>query len=231
MNSIPEELLTIILSKLPIKTFTTFKLVCKQWDSILDSPYFRDLFHSTHQNSSWSLMSSDYEKEHIVQYRFNSWGLERSLGSYISSFLTKKFGSQRHKYRVWSYAEVGLILISEVKYHGKNRSLYVANPITHECIKIPSHNAHHKVYSWPLGITTRTEKGVVLDYKVVLYRKNNLLIYSSHTCLWSVYKTVYNPSMYLKSPIILHGTFHWVTYIIGMDEDVVVSFNERSKFH
>ncbi|EOA26060.1 hypothetical protein CARUB_v10019478mg [Capsella rubella] len=169
-------------------------------------------------------MSWDYKKEHIVQYRFNSWGLERSLGSYISSFLTNKFASQRNEYIVWSYAEVGFILISEALFHCKNRSLYVANPITHECIKIPSHS-QHKYSAWPLGIATRTEKGVLLDYKIVLYyTKYNLFIYSSQTGLWSDYNAVYSDISSLHSTIILHGSLHWVArdseYV-----DVIVSFD------
>ncbi|EOA15080.1 hypothetical protein CARUB_v10028447mg, partial [Capsella rubella] len=208
MSSIPEDLLAIILSKLSIKIFTTFKLVCKQWESILESPYFRDVFRSTHQNShtppSWSLMSWDYGKELVAYNGLNTWGLERSLGSYISSFLTKKFGSKRNDYRVWSYAEVGLILTSGVL------------------------NQTFKYFSWPMGIATRIDdKGVFLDYKVVLYyNKDNLLIYSSQTGLWSYYNIVYSyiSSLFVKLTFVLHESLH----LVARDSEgkgVIVSFN------
>ncbi|XP_010430835.1 PREDICTED: putative F-box protein At3g28280 [Camelina sativa] len=229
MNSFPEDLLAIILSKLPIKIFTALKLVCKQWKSIVESPYFRDLFQSMDQNSdssSWSLMHYGNEKEVIAHYRFNTWGLERSLGSYITSFLTKKFESQRNNYRVWAYStDAGLILISEVPMHVNNRSLYVANPVSQECVKIPP---HHKGDSCPLGIATRTENGVLLDYKVVLFGhsdEESLLIYSSETGLWT-FDTVHLSlfGFYNQTPISLHGSIHWIA-TNGNQDHVAVSID------
>ncbi|CAH8267033.1 unnamed protein product [Arabidopsis lyrata] len=230
MNSLPEDILAIIFAKLPIKIFTTFKLVCKQWESIVESPYFRDLFLSMHQtshSSSWSLLSCCFDKEVIANYECNTWGLERSLGSYISSFVTKKFETLRNKYKVWAHStDVGLILISELFFNMKNRSLYVANPVSQECVEIPSHHAHRSEYFYPLGIATRSENGFLLDYKVVLFDTHkSLLIYSSKTGLWSLNTVDLSVSCIdLRSTICLHGSIHLIA-TTSHGEDVVVSFN------
>ncbi|BAB02618.1 unnamed protein product [Arabidopsis thaliana] len=231
MNSLPEDLLAMILVKLPIKIFTTFKIVCTQWESMVDSPYFRDLFLSIHQNShysSWSILSR-CDEEVIAHYGCNTWGLQRSLHFYISSFLTKKFETQRNNYKVWSYStDVGMILISENCICVKNRSLYVANPVSQECVEIPSHGYLKKV-SCPLGIATRTENGVLLDYKVVLFNGSDtfrrLLIYSSQTGMWSINTVDLTVSgFHNQSPISLHGSIHWIAST-SHSEDVAVSFD------
>ncbi|XP_010507087.2 PREDICTED: putative F-box protein At3g28280 [Camelina sativa] len=192
MNPLTEDLWEIILARLPIKVIKSSKLVCKQWKSIVESPYFRDLFLSLHKNShcsSWSLMFSCSTREIVAHYGCDTWGLPRSLGFYISSFLTNKFKTQNGRYKAWVYTDdVGLILISENYFCAKNRSLYVANPISQECVRIPSH-AHLNEYSRPLGMATQTKNGIFLGYKIVVVdfpaKPYSLSIFSSETGLWS----------------------------------------------
>nr|VDD28063.1 unnamed protein product [Brassica oleracea] len=40
MESLTDDLWTMVLARLPIKSFTCFKLVCTQWKSIVESPFF-----------------------------------------------------------------------------------------------------------------------------------------------------------------------------------------------
>lgn len=116
-------------------------------------------------NYTSTITNKDYQ---IFKIGCDTWGLPRSMGSCISSFLTNKFKTQHEKYKVWSYTDVGLILISESYICEKNRSLYVANPVSQDCVQIPSH-AYLRKCSWPLGIVSRTdENGVLLGYKVVV---------------------------------------------------------------
>ncbi|CAE6071122.1 unnamed protein product [Arabidopsis arenosa] len=65
-------------------------------------------------------MSRNDGEEVIANYGCNTWGLKRSLGSYI----------KRNEFRVCAYTDFELILISEVSVWVKNRSLYVANPVS-----------------------------------------------------------------------------------------------------
>ncbi|KAL0890907.1 hypothetical protein Bca101_014890 [Brassica carinata] len=120
MDSLTDDLWALVFARLPIKTFTGLKLVCKQWKSIVESQFFRNLFLSMHQNSassSWSLMSImaiDHVDPEMVSYYYqcDTWGLKRPLGSFIKSFLNEK--NPNHKYLQVSavaYSDAGLILI------------------------------------------------------------------------------------------------------------------------
>ncbi|KAL0742057.1 hypothetical protein Bca4012_083570 [Brassica carinata] len=164
-----------ILSRLPIKTFTSFKLVCKQWNSVVESPISRHLFISQHQNtqsSSWSLITgagAANRTELLAHYRCNTWGLQRSLESYISSFITYKFESQRDNYRrvsVVAYNDAGFVLIDVSSYSDagsifEKRSLCVVNPVLQECIEIDAPKGfENSGIFWPFGIATRTDSGV-----------------------------------------------------------------------
>ncbi|CDY47240.1 BnaA02g29260D [Brassica napus] len=160
-ESLLEDLYAIILAKLPLTSIITFKRVCKQWKSLVESPFCRDLYLSMHQNSyysSWSFMCRGCETETMAHYGSDNWCLTRSLGSYISSFLAEKF--ENREGRVVAYTDVGLILI----YVVTNQSFYVANPVSRQCVEILPHN-HAMERFWILGIVTRTEDEVVLGYK------------------------------------------------------------------
>ncbi|CAA7032081.1 unnamed protein product [Microthlaspi erraticum] len=239
----PEDLWAIILSRLPLKTITASKMVCKQWKSVVQSQFLRELFLSRHQNShsSWSLMCKESQKEVVAHYGCDIWGLERSLGSYISSFVTdKRKIREDDKHRpVWFddeevsvvYTDVGLILISFRNLEG-NLTYHVANPITRQYIELPplprlllAKSAKHS------GLATRTENGVVLSYKVVLLEKCyfetndlSLEIFSSDTGLWS-FNTLRCPQSVRRclnlDPFSLNGKLYWLGGNSDLGEVVV----------
>ncbi|CAF2035752.1 F-box protein At3g28330-like [Brassica napus] len=228
MESLTDDLWTMVLARLPIKSFTCFKLVCKQWKSIVESPFFRNLFRFFHQispSSSWSLMCSyGIASEMVGLYQCDTWGLKRSLGSFIESFLTDKYHKSIYgRVRVKAYSDVGLILIHIKSTLMEKGSLYVANPVSRECVEIILDvlpiGFETDEYLWEWGLVTRTENGHLLGYKIVLFdkklgdRKLSCLIYSSETGLWSL-ETLHLPySLYfncLEYPISLNGNLHWV---------------------
>ncbi|KAL0759401.1 hypothetical protein Bca101_075551 [Brassica carinata] len=238
MVFLPDDLCAAILSRLPIKVFTSFKLVCKQWNSVVESQIFRNLFISQHQNtqsSSWSLIKGASNRtEFLAHYRCKTWGLQRSLESYISSFISYKFENQRGKYRrgsVVAYSDAGFVLIdvSSYRYSGstfEKRSLCVANPVSQECIEIDVPKAfENSGIFWPFGIATRTDNGVVISYKIVAYSSNSdvgYLVYSSETGLWS--PLPYNfERCECNYTISLNGNLHWLSR--NNDELVSMDFN------
>ncbi|KAG2278710.1 hypothetical protein Bca52824_061265 [Brassica carinata] len=177
MDSMTDDLWAMVLARLPIKIFTGFKLVCKQWKSIVESPFFRDLFIFVHQSSpssSWSLMCSYcITSEMVGHYQCDTWGLKRSLGSFIESFLTDKYQKSIHgRVRVRAYSDVGLILIHIKSTVMEKESLYVANPVSRECVEIILDTLpigfEMKEYSWEWGLVTRTENGYLLGYPISL---------------------------------------------------------------
>ncbi|CAA7033050.1 unnamed protein product [Microthlaspi erraticum] len=241
------DILTIILTRLPLKSIATSKLVCKQWKTIMESPFFRELFLSHHQNShpSWSLMQSKSSppKEVVAHYGCKIWGLPRSLGSYVSSFIAARFNTDkpRHdKVKVLAYTEVGLILIF-VKSNPKKRTYYVANPVSRQCIKLPplpeSLLSLTKEGSFEkAALVTRMENAVVSGYKVVLvqrtYYSNNeciltFIIYSSETGLWSTNIVQYHlplVSLSFLDPVCLNRNLHWHGHNLE-EQEVVVSID------
>ncbi|KAF2570317.1 hypothetical protein F2Q70_00000268 [Brassica cretica] len=238
MDSMTDDLWAMVLARLPIKIFTGFKLVCKQWKSIVESPFFRDLFIFVHQispSSSWSLMCSYcITSEMVGHYQCDTWGLKRSLGSFIESFLTDKYQKSIHgRVRVRAYSDVGLILIHIKSTVMEKGSLYVANPVSRECVEIILDTLpigfEMKEYRWEWGLVTRTENGYLLGYKIVLFdnkwgdSKLSCLIYSSETGLWSL-ETLHLPySLYYRClgyPISLNGNLHWLSQ--NMDHQEVV---------
>ncbi|KAF8105996.1 hypothetical protein N665_0149s0026 [Sinapis alba] len=246
MVFLPDDLCATILSRLPIKVFTSFKLVCKQWNSVVESLIFRDLFISQHQNtqsSAWSLITGGVDRrEFLAHYRCKTWGLERSLDSYISSFLTYKLENQRDSYRrgsVVAYSDAGFVLIDVSSYsHAGStfvrRSLCVANPVSQECIEIDAPKAfENKGIFWPCGIATRTDNGVVISYKIVAYSSESdieslgLMIYSSETGLWSQKLRLPSEIRRCDYTISLNGNLHWLSS--NNNELVSMDFNATTK--
>ncbi|CAA7032083.1 unnamed protein product [Microthlaspi erraticum] len=236
MDFFTEDLWSIILARLPLKTMATSKLVCKQWKSILESPFLQEIFLSHHQNShpSWSLMRRDAPEKVVAHYGCEVWGLPRSLGSY---------------YTVLAYTDIGLILL-HVRTLFVDETYYVANPITKQRIKIPPPSedllgfaetteelgfVDSYFFLRQASLVAQTENGVVLGYKVVLtgtrFRDTGcfivFLMYSSETGTWS-YKTLQSSlplvSSYHCDSISLNGNLYWLGNNL-VSQDVLVSYD------
>ncbi|XP_018435663.1 F-box protein At3g28330-like [Raphanus sativus] len=218
-----EDLWAIILARLPLVTITTSKLVCKQWKSIIESSFFRQIFLSHHQNShsSWSLMCRNQPPEEVVSYYgCKVWGLQRSLASYVSSFIAARLEAKNKipTPPTWLLGfETEKSLLREVFW-------FVESDVFRQA-----------------GLVTRTKDGVVLGFKVVLVRtrsKNTecsltFIIYSSETGLWS--KILHSPlpliSLDLLEPAVsLSGNLHWLG--LNLDhQEVVVSYDFYGSDH
>ncbi|KAG7633672.1 hypothetical protein ISN44_As03g039570 [Arabidopsis suecica] len=164
----------------------------------------------------------------VAHYECETWGLPRSLSSYISSFITHKFNTQFPNVTlVVAYTHVGLILISS---GNKLLTYYVAaNPISRQCVEIPQPPPTVGLY-FTSGLVTKLEDHVVLGYKVVLMDTSNLddvislLIYSSETGLWS-FKTLQShltlSGLIDYNPVSLYGNLYWIGYNNNYGEVVV----------
>ncbi|KAL0642689.1 hypothetical protein Bca4012_040979 [Brassica carinata] len=237
MESLTDDLWTMVLARLPIKIFTCFKLVCKQWKSILESPFFRNLFMSVHQNSpssSWSLMYYSMTADMVADYECDTWGLNRSLDSFIKSLLFDKYDKHKNRhFNVVAYSDAGLILIHTESTDIEKGVLYLANPVSRECVEIfldprPIGIEMNK-YCWEWGLVTRTEHGHLLGYKVVAFHKKwndtelSCLIYSSETGMSSLETSVVNYNISLLS-ISLNGNLHWLA-LNNDNQEVVLSMD------
>lgn len=160
--------------------------------------------------------------ETMAHYGSDNCKLTRSLGSYISSFLTEKFENRQG--RVVAYTDVGLVLIHVLT----TRSFYVANPVSRQCVEIRPLVSLEKRFLI-LGIATRSVDEVVLSYKVVLFKTDfTFLIYSSETGLWSL-EAAHFPFSYISqefnNPINLNGNLYSRLAHNQEHQDFVVSFD------
>ncbi|CAH8322330.1 unnamed protein product [Eruca vesicaria subsp. sativa] len=239
MDSLTDDLWALVLAKLPIRIFTCFKVVCKQWKSVMESPFFRKHFVSMHENSSssssWLLMSTD-GRDAIMDYyhQCDIWGLKRPLSSFIKSALNDKNPNQKYlDVKVVAYSDLGLILIYAISKIKEKSSLYVANPVSHECVEIFLDPLLEKsqlcIPQW--GIATRVdENDILLSFKVVVVNRGlsgamlNCLIYSSETGMWSLDNTPFSKYFFTESSISLNGNLHW--FAINKDsQDFLISMD------
>ncbi|CAN6914269.1 unnamed protein product [Brassica oleracea] len=168
-------------------------------------------------------VSTDHVDPEMVGYYYqcDTWGLKRPLGSFIKSFLNDK--NLNHKYvqvSAVAYSDVGWILIYAMSKIMEKSSLYVANPVSHECVEIfidplPKGVERSQFCFWQWGIATRVENGILLGYTVVVFNqkwsdtKLSCLIYSSETGLWSL-DTSFSNYYYCQNSISLNGNLHWL---------------------
>ncbi|KAJ4883504.1 F-box protein [Raphanus sativus] len=207
-----EVMQTEILARLPLKTISRFKSVSKKWKSTLESVFFRRLFLSLHQNSSWSLMYG--EKELIGFHECKTLDLPKSPASLIPPpFKRYDIGDCNYK-----CSSSGLVLLTD----GSDKAYcYVGNPVTQQWIKIPPPPSDPKGDSTLFGLLTRLDQdGVVLSFEVVRiasYKRTNdylssdlsVLLYSSETGIWTS-KVIHSPILIGDvSNINLNGTIYF----------------------
>jgi len=214
---LPEELLAEIVARLPFISITRFKSVCKGWRSLIESTYFRHLFVFAHRNSSssWSLVCGTFGwsvEEMAGFYGCKRYGLPRRLGSYIPPH------GLVDKHKIVACTD-GLVLLQTVT---KRETFSVGSPVLRQSVQLPPHpwkGISSSVLA--IGLVTRVEDGVVMEYKVVCmdidyrWEVESLIleIYSSLTGTWTR-KKVRCPSLIVslsyKRCLSLKKMLHWL---------------------
>ncbi|KAK4259414.1 hypothetical protein QN277_005749 [Acacia crassicarpa] len=214
---LPEEIIRNILKRLPVKSLTRFRCVCKDWKNLFKSPSFiaDHLHHSNRQNPS--LLFQPYrEGQYISQLYVLDRGMQvRELPS------VPLFGASRFRVVGSSY---GLLCV-EIDVQGiYPPPLLLFNPATRDVIKLPRTVDDFKCECY-LGFGFSP---IVNDYKIVrtyaepkdcIYRVE---VYSLSTGSWDddeYYQMQMPGAIFFADAITANGSMFWIGLQLDLDTD------------
>ncbi|KAK4259375.1 hypothetical protein QN277_005715 [Acacia crassicarpa] len=147
---LPEEIITSILIRLPVKRLIRFRCVCKHWKNLFKTPssIVEHLHHSTHQNPS--LLFEDKEDRSRLRLCYREMQVLRVQSEPF-------IGSVRRSHIVDSCN--GLLCIID-----KNYSLYLWNPAIRDFGRVPKSINWFESDDYYLGFGY---SAIVNDYKIV----------------------------------------------------------------
>ncbi|XP_010456810.1 PREDICTED: putative F-box protein At3g23950 [Camelina sativa] len=241
-----------LLEETLVNIFARFQLrrvrsVCKEWKSIIDSDYFRELYESVNSTSvSWSIMNRRNQTlslEIVGHHGCERWGLRNSIGSSITRYDPETTTELVRKTLVLSCAD-GLVLLYIETSEGAPE-YHVGNPLLRQWVRIPlpPHLSpfdvvrlqENKLFS-DTGLVTRMEKGIVVGYKVVwmlassyLSKEITFMVYASETGLWTTREVRCLRPMFwsrLEYSVPLNGILHWIASNgTNLDANYVLSYD------
>ncbi|CAI9102309.1 OLC1v1000556C1 [Oldenlandia corymbosa var. corymbosa] len=185
MHSLPEEALTEILVKLPIRSVLRCISVCKTWKALIRNPYFADYHLKNHQDN----------KDDMVLIRQLKYENLRCISQDL--FLTR---DDHHKKLHLLFPRLELPNPDQVVYARGScngilcfsdihcRFVYLCNPITRECFTLPESTLADPgcpLVELGFGFDPYTK-----DYKVIAILERNpgpvwIQIYKLSTNCWS----------------------------------------------
>uniref|UniRef100_A0A0D9X983 F-box domain-containing protein n=1 Tax=Leersia perrieri TaxID=77586 RepID=A0A0D9X983_9ORYZ len=168
---VPEELITEILLRLPVRSLARFKCVCKAWQNTISDPIFvrSHLLHSaTKQEQKPSFLITPHKLDTVIDDE-----------DWPTTF------SNNFSFFQWQYGNDNMRLLHAMNFHGEFHSVgfmshcdglvlfptdtnvYVINPATGDVLKLPEGQKDAKSSYWPtvgFGFDPRSN-----TYKVARY--------------------------------------------------------------
>ncbi|KAG7559125.1 F-box-like domain superfamily [Arabidopsis thaliana x Arabidopsis arenosa] len=220
---LPEPVTVMFFERLRIRDIAKLRSVCREWKSLLESSYFRDLYRTiNHRNlsSPWSILYIDQYSNTLLEFFYEKWGLKQSLGSCVSRFLHEVKAANNNK-RMGALAITdGLILLGVSTNSGPNM-FCVANPVLRQWITIPQPPPCCDGFLGA-GLVSDMNNGDLLGYKVVRYGLSGIgsewcslffQIYSSDSGYWTYHYVSTERSIEKRlpsNPISSNGYLHWL---------------------
>ncbi|XP_047333270.1 F-box/kelch-repeat protein At3g23880-like [Impatiens glandulifera] len=162
-TSLPEEIISNILIKLPVKSLIRFKSVCRSWRELISDP----IFVKAHLQGN--IQDKNYAHHGLIMENYNVRSC--SLSSVLneeSSITTLDYSLKDQKQQIWIVNSVnGLVCI-----HSKSH-IYIWNPSTRRVKRLPHYGIEidpGDIISYGFGYEEANS-----DYKVVV-------IYRSECC-------------------------------------------------
>nr|XP_016468097.1 PREDICTED: F-box/kelch-repeat protein At3g06240-like [Nicotiana tabacum]XP_018623139.2 F-box/kelch-repeat protein At3g06240-like isoform X1 [Nicotiana tomentosiformis] len=220
---LPAELVTEILSRLPVKSLLRFKCVSELWLALICSPEFV----KTHL--SLSANNKDYSRHKVMMYHVPKYSFKDcSLMSLFNESVTEAFDlnfpmkfngldrNKKKKYPVWIMGSVnGLI------YLVNEDDMFLWNPSTRKYKKLPDPRLTLRYIF--LRMCGFGYDELHDDYKVVIFINNSshdeVKIYSLKSDSWKNVDACPSMVHYVPGKFV-NGKLHWVTFtqnIISID--------------
>lgn len=214
-DSLPEELLVLVLAKLPILTIGRFRAVCKQWKSLLSpSLGFRRITPFVHPSSTPAFLIGRLHPSHSLNSLNNNLYLLQSLPN-----------SHIHRLSLEFLAPDSINVVTACKSvlccskNGSPTSFYICNPITKTCKQLPPpiQLRHYDFVGLAFDVSTRLCI-LVIGRSVIMTEENNMVveIYDSETNSWTRLQMNTPKSVYpLGEGVYSRGRFYWInsTYL------------------
>ncbi|KAM1087433.1 hypothetical protein ACFX15_012571 [Malus domestica] len=206
-----EDLITLILLRLPVKSLLRFKCVSKKWLCLISTPNFS----SRHRRlASASILLSQIPGL-ISHLSLNCSSSEKPFSSL--DFIDDSAGVKLLQ------SINGLALGCSFHKLGKPRSYYVCNPSTRQFLTLPPPNAEgHDSFATVLGVYLAFDSSKSPHYQVVCVRNCSLSaahdryqiqIYPSETRTWRLCGSPFaSPSdMMFETGVLWNGAIHWIS--------------------
>lgn len=215
---LPFDIIPHILSRLPVKTLMKFKCVCREWFSIIESPYFARL----HSNQSQPIQETRVLLPFYEQQKLLNPCKDDGRFMHISLDLVSNFFKSKSYYLVGSCNE--LLCFKKLNcYGGKTGLLLLFNPLRQQLLPLPSPSVKPAKFVLGFDSSTTTYKILTLFYEEIStafddeprYRLGaevfSLGIRTSSSSSWRAISNVPQFLLALQHPVFTCGALHWVT--------------------
>ncbi|KAM5565860.1 F-box protein [Rosa sericea] len=208
-HSLPQVLVTDILSSLCFKTVAICRCVCKAWLSITSAPNFAHLHYSKSIDNPGFLSQANQTITYIKEECATS---DKYIELTFEDMLRERFPSSRNFGFINSCN--GFICLEGMTIRDE-KSLYVCNPVTGEFITIPlpKKKCRDSYEFVGLGFSAVTNEYKVLRTSTSVYdpgdREAEIYTIGSRGMWRSIGKAPV-PSVELPMNSYLHGALHWV---------------------
>lgn len=211
-GTLPQDIITNILSRLPVKSLLRFKCVSPLWKSLISDPHFARTHLNQTKNSKYP------EQKIIISTRF---GNLYSVDCNDVNPTTRKLEFptvEQHDAEKWVQVLCscdGLLLVSR-----SDNSIFLLNPSTRECKKLPIcpfvqiMDRYHSPDVYGVGYDSSTDDYKVLMFSYIYEYGSNatvVTIYSLKTNAWRRIEDLHNRSTVGHfGGVFLNGCLHYL---------------------
>ncbi|KAL1832757.1 hypothetical protein ACET3Z_002408 [Daucus carota] len=205
-----EDLLTLILFRVPWTQLKVLKCVSRQWHSLITTSHFRSLLPSLRASGLFCRGRPSFDKLYFVPL---------DDPNFASPLRARTFDLDLEKVRFLHSCNGLLLCFAGLRdsFNQRNSNWYVYNPSTNQLAALPNH-PDNVYFMDHVGLAFEPSKSP--HYKVIAFimtTRGNLIgdfhIYSSESGTWRVSGLSFYPGrgMHFKHGVYWNGSIHWIS--------------------